>query len=201
MSAHAFIAEIFSSAGEGQEAILEAIRGVNKQVIQNEPNASVYYWYTPEEANGGTAIGLRTFLNLVDTIGKACPGEPKLSIENLAQVAGFTEREAPQSAGLVVVARFVVELESQDRILKLLQKYAGFVQQSEPETLTFVVYQSRERPGEIVVFQRFVSRSSFEQQHSQTPEPKKLENDPSSHIKNADVRTYKEAGIGFLKRQ
>lgn len=58
MTRHAFIADLYADAGVGQANVLEAIRGVDKHVRTEEPWASIYYWYIPEDPNDGTVYGL-----------------------------------------------------------------------------------------------------------------------------------------------
>lgn len=71
------------------------------------------------------------FVNLVDVVGKFCSGDPKLSLEYLSQVAGFTQRDEPKKAGLVHVERFVTDPSSQDATIDIFRELAASVEKCE----------------------------------------------------------------------
>lgn len=68
---------------------------------------------------------------------------------------------------------------------------------AEPQTLSFVVYHGTEKPGQIVVFERFESRSGL---NAQPTHRQKAEGDLRPYIKTKTAHSYREAGIGFMKR-
>ncbi|OAP58671.1 hypothetical protein AYL99_07761 [Fonsecaea erecta] len=213
--ARAFIADIYSDAGAGQQAVLEAIRGVDKHVVSDEPWASVYYWYISEDPNDGTVYGLeeyetekhhleghntsKPFLHLVDTVGKSSSKENKLKLEYLEPVLGFTERSGPTKAGVVRVERITTTSSQMDAVLDQLKPFALHVEQNEPGTQSFFVYKSRESPDQIVIFERFETKAGLEA-HLQSEVRKKLDDQLASVIKGKTADCFKEAGIGFMKR-
>ncbi|KIX97717.1 uncharacterized protein Z520_06495 [Fonsecaea multimorphosa CBS 102226] len=128
--------------------------------------------------------------------GKSSSKENKLKLEYLEPALGFTERNEPTKAAVVRVERLTSQ---PGAVLGLLKPFVSYVGQNEPATQSFFAYKSRESPDQIVIFERFESKAGLET-HLQSEARRQLDEQLASMVKGRAADSFKEAGIGFMKR-
>jgi quinol monooxygenase YgiN len=130
-------------------------------------------------------------------------GQPGL--EHAVPVAGFLVRpDAPHHGNypgsFIWSGKFLVEPGKADAVVEALKENLPYIESSEPDTISFLVFKGLDNPDAVYVWERYKSESALRDVHQKSAGYARLRETIGPLMKTRTINGYREVA-GFLTKQ
>lgn len=127
------------------------------------------------------------------------------TIDHAKPVAGFLTRpNAPNhgncAGAFIWTGKFVTEPGKADEVVEALKENLPYIESSEPDTISFLVFKGTDEPGTVFVWERYTSESALRDVHHKSAGYARLREKTGPLLKSRSINGYHEVA-GFLTKE
>ena len=128
-----------------------------------------------------------------------------MTVEHAAPVAGFLVRPEDPNHGnypgsFIWTGKFVGHEGKVDQIIEAIKENLPHIEQSEQETISFLILRGITHPDTVYIWERYTSEEAFKNIHQQSDGYKKMRQKNEANAKSREMNGYYEV-MGFLTKQ
>jgi quinol monooxygenase YgiN len=126
-------------------------------------------------------------------------------IEHAVPVAGFLVRPNAPDFGnhknaFIWTGKFVTQSGKADEVIAALKENLPYIEKSEPETISFLVFKGTDEKDTVYVWERYTSEKALREVHHKSEGYAKLRETTGPLLKTRSINAYYEVA-GFLTKE